>query len=143
MEICPLLASAPTSNRRSCVPSLPRVVDATTDAVNTSVAALNTPISAGDALRRKPPVRQLHRSNSEKTNSHPTPSVSSIRCSNHETCVCISQPKSGGNFHDPSIDSLDDMAVSFMKVSSVKSIATANEQQQSNGAKKKVNPPSL
>ena len=89
MEICPLLASAPASSRRSGVPSLPRVADATTAAVTTPIAALNTPISAGDALRRKPPVRQLHRSNSEKTNSHPTPSVSSIRCSNDKTCALI------------------------------------------------------
>lgn len=131
------ISSAQPSSRRSNVPSLPRVSNnGSTETSNGSPnsSTTNRPPSAGDALRRISYTRKLNRSNSEKLNGH----GASGNGGHHST----SQPP-GNHSNHPTTNTLEEMSLSFMKVSSVKSTVTGTEhhspqqQQQQNGTKKK------
>ena len=145
------MSSAQPTSRRSNVPALPRV--ASNDASTSSSAR---PPSAGDALRRISYTRKLNRSNSEKINGHPNapsgphhPSAVSGQLPEKRGGVrvvhILLQQQLGNNGNHQTTNSLEEMSLSFMKVSSVKSTVTGNEhphqqqqQQQQNGTKKKV-----
>ncbi|CAF2037071.1 unnamed protein product [Rotaria magnacalcarata] len=141
-KISAKLASTQASARRSNIPSLPRVAnngnDTTTNTAATTAATSSTsqftrPPSAGDALRKIAFTRKLNRSNSEKINAHLTTS-SSLQTSTQQL---------GNNNQNHSTNSLEEMSLSFMKVSSVKTTTSTTEQQQQqqqqqqNGNKKK------
>ncbi|CAF0787984.1 unnamed protein product [Didymodactylos carnosus] len=140
--------SAPSSSRRSNVPQLPRVPNAapmvtTTETTNGNVN--NRPPSAGDILRRSTLVsRKLNRSNSEKTIGHPPPPSSTANgaTSNVPTSsqTTTSTQHTNNNNNNNTNTSLEDMSLSFMKVSSVKpssDTTNAGAQQQQNSTKKK------
>lgn len=141
---------SPSSNtRRSNIPSLPRVANNGTDATTAaSTNTLNRPPSAGDALRRLTFTRKLNRSNSEKLNTPGTSSSNSTvnirnKIKINHFCVPL-QHQSGSNSMNQSTNSLEEMSLSFMKVSAVKTAASSNDQQQQpqqqqNANKKKVN----
>ncbi|CAF0808424.1 unnamed protein product [Rotaria sp. Silwood1] len=136
-KISTKLTSAQPSARRSNVPSLPRVTNNGTDATTTttSVGQSTRPPSAGDALRKITFTRKLNRSNSEKINAHLSPSSGLQQTSSQQL---------GNTNNNHSTNSLEEMSLSFMKVSSVKTTTSSNEQQQQqqqqqqqNGNKKK------
>lgn len=146
-----MINSTSSNARRSNIPSLPRVANNGTDATTAaSTGTLNRPPSAGDALRRLTFTRKLNRSNSEKINTPGTSSsnspvnnlvneINSLRF----TIVFLFQHQSGNNSMNQSTNSLEEMSLSFMKVSAVKTAASSNDQQaqtqQQNTNKKKVN----
>ena len=91
-----VIISAQPTIRRSNVPALPRVANNGTEAATAASAGpLNRPPSAGDALRRVSFTRKLNRSNSEKINTHSTPSSSSQQSSSVSPSIeCINIPMS-------------------------------------------------
>ncbi|CAF0912763.1 unnamed protein product [Rotaria sordida] len=140
-KISSKLTSTQPSARRSNVPSLPRVTNNGTDATvtttttTTSAGQIVRPPSAGDALRKLSFTRKLNRSNSEKINAHLSPSSGLQQTSSQQL---------GNTNGNHSTNSLEEMSLSFMKVSSVKTVTSSNEQQQQqqqqqqqNGNKKK------
>ncbi|CAF1246894.1 unnamed protein product [Adineta steineri] len=129
-KISAKLASAQSTARRSNVPSLPRVVNNGTEAITTASAGANPrPPTVGDVLRKLSNTRKLNRSNSEKL------SVNSISSSGS---VQSSSQLSGNNSNQQITNTVEDMTLSFMKVSSVKTTTSStNDQQQQNGNKKK------
>ncbi|UJR25459.1 hypothetical protein I4U23_006806 [Adineta vaga] len=114
------LASAQSTSRRSNVPSLPRVINNGTEVATGTV---QRPPTVGEVVRKLTQTRKLNRSNSEKSQTN------SISHSG-------SQQQSGIISTQHSVSSVEEMALSFVKVSSVKTTSSLNEQPQ-NGNKKK------
>ncbi|CAF1095750.1 unnamed protein product [Didymodactylos carnosus] len=133
------------SSRRSNVPQLPRVPNPAV-ILNETTNGHNRPPSAGDILRRNTLAsRKLNRSNSEKTNGHPQPplttngATSNLPPSSQTSSVSWSSDPKNVNNHNNTNNSLEEMSLSFMKVSSVKPPTdnTASGNQHQNTTKKK------
>ncbi|CAF1037274.1 unnamed protein product [Rotaria sp. Silwood1] len=122
--------SAQPSNRRSQIPPIPRIISNDTES---STSPSNRLPSAGEALRRNANTGKFNQPNSDKFSAHSTPP------SGLQRQTSIQQPMNNANNH--STNSLEEMSLSFMKVSSVKSstlpINEQQQQQQLNGNKKK------
>ncbi|CAF0731656.1 unnamed protein product [Adineta steineri] len=110
-KISAKMTSAPASNRRAHVPPLPRVTSNGTENFASSSSRLP---SAGEALHRLPTTGKSNQPNIERINAHVPPPVGVQRQSSTQ---------------QPGTNSLEDMNISFMKVSSVKSAPPSSEQQ--------------
>ncbi len=103
--------------------------------------------SAGDGIRRISSTGKFNQPTSDRTNATATaPSgiqrqSSNVSLNPHEIqtkTIYFFKQGSGNNSSNHSANSMEDMSLAFMKVSSMKSTSTPNEQQQPNGTKKKV-----
>lgn len=115
-KISAKMSAAQPSNRRTNLPSLPRVMNNGIDmSSNNNSIRLQ---SAGDNLRRTSSTGKFNQTSTTST----TPSSTQRQNSNPQ-----------------STNSLEEMSLSFMKVSSVKSAPASNEQQTNGNKKKSLN----
>ncbi|CAF1594827.1 unnamed protein product, partial [Adineta ricciae] len=112
------LATAQSTTRRSNVPSLPRVFSNGNEGPAAGNDSSQRSPTVGDVIRKLSNTRKLNRTNSEKL-----PSSSSMSSSG-------SQSQSGIPSIQHSVNSVEEMALSFMKVSSVKTTSSSNDPQQ-------------
>ncbi|CAF4988014.1 unnamed protein product, partial [Rotaria socialis] len=125
-KISAKISNAQPANRRPQIPPITRVGNNNSTEPTSPSARLQ---SAGDALRRTASTSKFNQPIIDKNSTHSTPPSAAQKQTSTQ------QPTNNNINH--SANSLEEMSLSFMKVSSVKSTLTTNEQQQ-NGNKKKV-----
>ncbi|CAF2414911.1 unnamed protein product [Rotaria sp. Silwood2] len=129
-KISAKIPSAQPSNRRPQIPPISRVISNGTES---STSPSNRLPSAGEALRRNASTGKFNQPNADKFSAQSTPPSGLPRQ--------ISTQQSVNNSNNHATNSLEEMSLSFMKVSSVKSstLPTNEQQQQQPNANKKKN----
>ncbi|CAF3820669.1 unnamed protein product [Rotaria magnacalcarata] len=124
-KISAKISNAQPANRRPQIPPITRMGNNNSTEPSSPSARLQ---SAGDAIRRTASTGKFNQPNIDKNSIHSTPPSAAQKQTSTQ------QPTN--NNTNNSANALEEMSLSFMKVSSVKSTLTTNEQQQ-NGNKKK------